>query len=69
VRRFYLSIVAFLVLAISSPVHAQGCSQCRDNVKQTPPHVQAAYRHAIVLLGGVAAMIFTGTLIIIKRNS
>jgi hypothetical protein len=30
----------------------QGCAQCLDNTRATPPAVQAAYRHAIYLLGG-----------------
>jgi hypothetical protein len=36
----------------------QGCAQCLDTTRATPPGVQAAYRHAIVLLGGMGVAVF-----------
>jgi hypothetical protein len=58
-----------LFLAFPTPfLHAQGCPQCRDNTAATPPQTQAAYRHAIVLLAGVATILFGGTLLLLKRN-
>lgn len=36
----------------------QGCAQCLDTTRATPPAVQAAYRHAILLLGGFAMTFF-----------
>ncbi len=49
-------------------LHAQGCTQCLDSTRATPPQVQAAYRHAIYLLGGAGTAIFlTGTLLLRKK--
>jgi hypothetical protein len=45
----------------------QGCTQCLDSTRATPPAVQAAYRHAIFLLAGFAATLFvTGALLLRK---
>lgn len=60
-------LLLFLAIAIPS-AHAQGCAQCRDNTAATPPQTQAAYRHAIVLLAGVAAILFGSTVFLLKRN-
>ncbi len=46
----------------------QGCAQCLDNTRATPPGVQAAYRHAIALLGGFGAMLFAGGVVVLRRN-
>jgi hypothetical protein len=55
------------VLALASAhAHAQGCSQCRDNVSQSSPATQQAYRHSIYLLGG-AALFFCGVTVIVAR--
>jgi len=62
------SLFLLLMLANTPAARAQGCPQCRDNTAATPPPTQAAYRHAILLLAGVAAVLFGGTLILIKRN-
>jgi hypothetical protein len=48
--------------------HAQGCAQCLDSTRATPPAVQAAYRHAIMLLVGAASALFTIGLILFRRN-
>jgi hypothetical protein len=48
---------------------AQGCTQCLDSTRATPPEVQAAYRHAIYLLGGVGAALFLGGTLLLRRNS
>ena len=61
-----LALVLSLVLfGGTMQAWAQGCAQCLDSTHATPPQVQAAYRHAIYLLGGVGALLFViGTLII-----
>ncbi len=46
----------------------QGCTQCLDSTRATPPAVQAAYRHAIFLLAGFAATLFTAGVLLLRRN-
>jgi hypothetical protein len=48
--------------------HAQGCAQCLDTTRATPPAVQAAYRHAILLLIGAASTLFITGLILLRRD-
>lgn len=49
--------------------HAQGCAQCLDSTRATPPAVQNAYRHAIYLLGGTATTLFiAGGLLLRSRH-
>jgi hypothetical protein len=55
-------------LLLTPPLHAQGCSQCRDNTAATPPATQAAYRHAILLMVFTAGGLFLGTLFFFKRQ-
>jgi hypothetical protein len=53
---------------ITTHARAQGCAQCLDSTGSTPPTVQAAYRHAIILLITAAIAFFTATIIIMRRN-
>jgi len=46
----------------------QGCTQCLDSTRATPPAVQSAYRHAIFLLAGFAAMVFTAGTLLLRRS-
>ena len=46
----------------------QGCAQCLDSTNATPPSVQAAFRHAIILLGSAAATLFIATTLLLRRN-
>ncbi len=46
----------------------QGCAQCLDTTRATPPAVQAAYRHAILLLATAAAALFTAGTLLLRRN-
>lgn len=55
------------VLLATSRLYAQGCSQCRDNVEQTPPQVQHAYRQAIVLMAGAASVLFVAALLTARK--
>jgi hypothetical protein len=48
--------------------HAQGCAQCLDSTRATPPAVQAAYRHAILMLVTAASTLFVVGLILFRRN-
>ncbi len=50
----------------------QGCAQCLDNTRATPPAVQAAYRHGIFLLAGFATTLFVAGTLLLRtqtRNS
>lgn len=55
-----------LVLLCATRVHAQGCSQCRDNVAQSSPAMQQGFRRSIYLLGG-AALFFCGVTFAVAR--
>jgi len=57
------------LFCLATPAHAQGCAQCLDNTQSTPPAVQAAYRHAIYLLGGTAATLFIAATLLLRRRS
>ena len=45
-----ICICICLCIFLTPTAHAQGCAQCLDSTRATPPSVQAAYRHAIMLL-------------------
>jgi hypothetical protein len=47
----------------------QGCTQCLDSTRATPPAVQAAYRHAIYLLGGFGLTIFASGVMLLRKRS
>lgn len=63
-----LQIAVLVLLACAATARAQGCAQCLDSTQSTPPRVQAAYRHAIFLLGGAGATFFIAGLIVFRRN-
>jgi hypothetical protein len=66
----WLLLAAFLLFCLlAAPAHAQGCAQCLDSTRATPPAVQAAYRHAIYLLGGFAVTLFLTALVLFRRQS
>lgn len=69
-RRVLGLVAAALLLFLPAfSVHAQGCAQCLDSTRATPPQVQAAYRHAILLLGGAGVAVFTvGTLLLRQKR-
>ena len=56
------------LFALTQNAHAQGCTQCLDSTRATPPAVQAAYRHAIYLLGGAGAALFIAGTWLIRRE-
>jgi hypothetical protein len=51
----------------SHPIHAQGCTQCKDNTAATPLKTQAAYRRAIALMTVTACSLFVGTVLIFRQ--
>ena len=65
----WIWLAGFLILGTAIQSSAQGCTQCLDSTRATPPAVQAAYRHAIFLLGGAAAALFVGGLLLLRRES
>ena len=62
----FLTLVALTL--ITANAHAQGCAQCLDSTRATPPAVQAAYRHAILLLGGFAASLFVAGTLFLRNH-
>jgi hypothetical protein len=64
----YLAFLFIVVLLVTHPAHAQGCAQCLDSTRATPPAVQAAYRHAIYLLIAAASTIFLIGLYLLRRE-
>lgn len=66
-RHLMLLLCMVLVLFAPPTIFGQGCAQCLDSTRATPPAVQAAYRHAILLMAGVASSLFiAGTLLLRK---
>lgn len=63
-----LTIAGVLLLCSVPQAFAQGCAQCLDTTRATPPAVQAAYRHAILLMAGAASTLFIAGLILLRRE-
>jgi hypothetical protein len=61
-------LISLLLLGMAAQSFGQGCSQCLDNTRATPPAVQAAYRKAIYLLGGTGAALFIAGTLFIRRE-
>lgn len=64
----HLWLVGFLLLGTAVEALGQGCAQCLDATRATPPVVQAAYRHAIYLLGGAGLTLFLAGLAVFRRE-
>ncbi|HXC94825.1 MAG TPA: hypothetical protein VNU92_03945 [Edaphobacter sp.] len=64
----FSATVAFALLLVPLPLHAQGCTQCLDNTAATAPATQRAYRRAIVILTLTATGLFATTLFVFKRH-
>jgi hypothetical protein len=63
-----LLLLVALALGGAPSLHAQGCAQCLDSTRATPPQVQAAYRHAILLLGGAAGTLFLAGAALLRKQ-
>ncbi len=63
-----LTVAGLLIIFTAAQSFGQGCAQCLDSTRATPPAVQAAYRHAIYLLVGAASSIFLAGLILLRRD-
>jgi hypothetical protein len=61
-------IAGVLLLLTATQALGQGCAQCLDSTRATPPAVQAAYRHAILLLIGTASTLFAVGLVLFRRE-
>ncbi len=68
ITRPHLWLLSFLLLTPAMHARAQGCAQCLDNTRSTPPQVQEAYRHAIYLLGGAGVTLFIAGLVLFRRQ-
>ena len=63
-----LRLLTFLLmLALTLPIHAQGCSLCRDTTAGSAPHVRQSLRRAILILGLPAGSIFLGILVLARK--
>jgi len=67
-RLRYLFLSAFFLLCIAVQAFGQGCTQCLDSTRATPPEVQAAYRHTIYLLVAAASTLFLTATLLLRRN-
>jgi hypothetical protein len=63
----WLWLGGFFLLGMAVQALGQGCAQCLDSTRATPPAVQAAYRHAIILLGGAGASLFIAGTLLLRR--
>ena len=63
----HLALILLSGLCFAAPAHAQGCSQCRDAVSQTPVQTQTAYRRAITLMVVAGASVFAVGVVTLKR--
>jgi hypothetical protein len=63
-----LTLTGILLLFAATGAFGQGCAQCLDSTRATPPAMQAAYRHAILLLIGAASAFFAIGLMLFRRN-
>jgi len=64
----YLTLTTLVLIVFTPQTFAQGCTQCLDSTQATPPAVQAAYRHAILLLAGTAVTLFTAGTLLLRRH-
>ncbi len=63
----WLTLTGLMLFMFSVQAMGQGCAQCLDSTRATPPEVQAAYRHAILLLGGFGASFFVGGALLLRK--
>lgn len=63
-----ITLTGLMLICFTMQALGQGCAQCLDSTRATPPAVQAAYRHAIILLGGFGATLFTAGVLILRRT-
>ncbi len=67
-RLRWLWLAGFFAICMAVQASGQGCTQCLDSTRATPPAVQAAYRHAIILLGGAGATLFIAGTLLLRRQ-
>jgi hypothetical protein len=61
-------ITLAILFCLTVQALGQGCAQCLDSTRATPPAVQAAYRHAIILLGSAGATLFIAGTLLLRRQ-
>ena len=62
-----LAFLTLLAALLTPPLRAQGCPQCQDNLRQTPPRTQSAYRHAILLMTLTGTTLFASGIVLLRR--
>ncbi len=67
-KAFFLRLLLGFAVSLCcvTPALSQGCSQCLDSTRATPPQVQTAYRHAILLLGGAGVSLFVAGAVLLR---
>ena len=63
--RFVLALM--LMMACAGTARAQGCSECREQVGQSPARTQTAYRRAITLMVVAGGGIFAAGVVAMRR--
>jgi hypothetical protein len=63
-----VALLGLLIFTSWIRASAQGCAQCLDSTRATPPAVQAAYRHAILLVGGSGLLLFISGVILLRKQ-
>ena len=56
-----------LLLGCAPAAHPQGCSECREQVGQTPMRTQKAYRRAIGLMVVAGGGVFAAGIVAMRR--
>ncbi len=67
IRLLRIALSLTLLLAPASLLHAQGCSECREQVGQAPMRTQIAYRRAIVLMVVAGGGVFAAGVVAMRR--
>jgi hypothetical protein len=62
--RFVLGVLLFLAFSLGA--RGQGCSQCRDQVGQTPERTQQAYRRGIGVLIAAVGLVCGATVLVAR---
>jgi hypothetical protein len=62
-----LLFAVLLAAPAAQTAQAQGCSQCREAVGETPAATQAAYRRAIAVMLAAGTTVFAAALVSFRR--
>jgi hypothetical protein len=66
-KRLLVMVALAAALWMPVPVHAQGCSLCRDTTAGSAPKEREGLRRGILVLGLPAGGVFVGILVLALR--